>query len=245
MKQIVFTLLFAALLVACNEDSEPSADTTRNTELSVDLTQIRIKERPGEMLKYVGAIGRDFDTALDSLRKRKSIPSGIKIIKEPLEVLFDYDNRLFFGIVYGDCGNYSDVLDTKGNYYQRSWYCPDENNVSIQEEPIFKENKIFAIGKGGSSKIAYQGRIGYDFDSALDSLIRKYEPKLTTMAKEGHYSGEGFNIAKEKMNIDFSYDSREFFLLTISDKANIYQYLFTGDVIDEKGNYFKCMWAED
>lgn len=245
MKQIVFTLLFAALLVACNEDSEPSADTTRNTELSVDLTQIRIKERPGEMLKYVGAIGRDFDTALDSLRKRKSIPSGIKIIKEPLEVLFDYDNRLFFGIVYGDCGNYSDVLDTKGNYYQRSWYCLDENNVSIQEEPIFKENKIFAIGKGGSSKIAYQGRIGYDFDSALDSLIRKYEPKLTTMAKEGHYSGEGFNIAKEKMNIDFSYDSREFFLLTISDKANIYQYLFTGDVIDEKGNYFKCMWAED
>ena len=76
-------------------------------------------------------------------------------------------------------------------------------------------------------------------------MLTIYATDLTTMAKEGHYSGEGFNIAKEKMNIDFSYDSREFFLLTISDKANIYQYLFTGDVIDEKGNYFKCMWAED
>lgn len=239
MKQIVFTLLFAALLVACDEDS----DTTQDTEISVDLTQIRIKERPSEMLEYVGAIGRDFDTALDSLRKLKGIPS--EIIKKPLEVLFDYDNRLFFGIIYGDCGNYSDVLDTKGNYYLRSWYCSDENNVSIQEELIFKENKTFTIGKGGSSKIAYQGRIGYDFDSALDSLIRKYEPLLHTLTKEGHYSGEGFNIAKEKMNIDFNYDSREFFLLTISDKTNIYQILFSGDVIDEKGNYFRCMWAED
>ena len=110
MKQIVFTLLFATLLVACDEDS----DTTQDTEISVDLTQIRIKERPSEMLEYVGAIGRDFDTALDSLRKLKGIPS--EIIKKPLEVLFDYDNRLFFGIIYGDCGNYSDVLDTKGNY---------------------------------------------------------------------------------------------------------------------------------
>ena len=85
----------------------------------LDLTQIRIKERPNETLEYIGEIGSDFDTALDSLRKLKNIPS--EIIKEPLEVLFDYDNRLFFSIIYGECGNYSDVLDTKGNYYLRSW----------------------------------------------------------------------------------------------------------------------------
>ena len=134
MKQIVFSILFAALFVACDNDSETSVDTNQNTETSADLTQIRIKENPSETLEYVGEIGSDFDTALDSLRKLKDIPS--EIIKEPLEVLFDYDNRSFFGISYGDCAMYSDVLDTKGNYYLRSWYCSDKNNISIQEKPM-------------------------------------------------------------------------------------------------------------
>ena len=115
-------------------------------------------------------------------------------------------------------------------------------NLDIQEESLFNENKIFK-SYGGS--IVYQSRIGYDFDSALDSLIRRYEPILKTLAIEGHYSGEGLNIAKGKINVDFSYDNRAFFLLTISDKANIYQVLFTGDVIDEKGNYFRAIWPDD
>ena len=42
-------------------------------------------------------------------------------------VLFDYDDRSFFGISYDECGNYSDVLDTKGNYYMRSWDCQEDN----------------------------------------------------------------------------------------------------------------------
>ena len=118
MKKIVFTILFATLFVTCdNVASDDISTISPNSPL--DLTQIRIKERPNETLEYIGEIGSDFDTALDSLRKLKNIPS--EIIKEPLEVLFDYDNRLFFGISYGECGNYSDVLDTKGNYYLRSW----------------------------------------------------------------------------------------------------------------------------
>ena len=111
----------------------------------------------------------------------------------------------------------------------------------MQEEQIFNENKTFT----GSATIVYQSRIGYNFDSALDSLIRRYGPILKTLATEGHYSGEGLNIDEKKINVDFSYDNRAFFLLTISDKANIYQCLFTGDVIDEKGNYFKVIWRED
>ncbi|MBO7045906.1 MAG: hypothetical protein J6W38_06080 [Prevotella sp.] len=114
-------------------------------------------------------------------------------------------------------------------------------NVEMQEEQIFNENKTFT----GSATIVYQSRIGYDFDSALDSLIRRYEPILNTATTEGHYSGEGFIIDKQKINVDFSYDNRAFFLLTISDKANIYQVLFTGDVIDEKGNYFRAIWPDD
>ena len=113
MKQILFTIfLFATLFVACSTDETPV--------LLPDLTQVRIKEKPGETLEYVGKIGSDFDTALDSLRKLKDIPS--EVVKEPLEVLFDGDDRLFFGISYGDCGMYSDVLDTKGYYYLRTWF---------------------------------------------------------------------------------------------------------------------------
>ena len=113
---------------------------------------------------------------------------------------------------------------------------------NVQEEQIFNENKTFTCS-GGS--IEYQGRIGNDFDSALDSLIRRYEPILNTLATEGHYSGEGLNIDKAKINVDFSYDNRAFFLLTISDKANIYNCLFTGNVIDERGNYFRVRWPDD
>ena len=238
MKKIVFAIMFAALFVACDSDDH----SVILPNLTPDLTQIRIKERPCETLEYVGEIGGDFDTALDSLRKLKNIPS--EIIKKPLEVLFDYDSRLFFGIGYGDCGNYSDVLDTKGNYYLRSWYCSEEDNVIIQEELIFNENKTFTIGNG-KAKIIYQSRIGYDFDSALDSLIRRYEPILKTAAIEGHYSGEGLNIDKKKINVNFNYDNRAFVLLTISDKANIYQHLFTSDVIDGKGNYYRVWWPAD
>ena len=103
-----------------------------------DLTHIRIKGNPGETLEYIGKIGSDFDTALDSLRRRKSISS--EIIKEPLEVLFDYDDRLFFGIVYGDCGMYSDVLDTKGYYYLRTWYTPD-----VEQPVTFTKDQMATI----------------------------------------------------------------------------------------------------
>lgn len=238
MKKIVFTILFATLFVACVSDDNPVISPNSTP----DLTQIRIKERPSEKLEYVGEIGGDFDTALDSLRKLKGISS--EIIKEPLEVIFDFDDRLFFGISYGDCGMYSDVLDTKGNYYLRTWYCSEGNNAEIQEDALFNENKTFTIGNGGSY-ILYQSRIGNDFDSALDSLINSYEPLLKTLVTEGHYSGEGFNIVKERINVNFSYDNRAFVFLTFIDKANIYQYLFTGDVIDEKGNFFRLIECED
>lgn len=242
MKQIAFIIFFSVLFSACNEEPVISASSPHKSETAPDLTQIRIKESPNETLEYIGKIGGDFDTALDSLRKLKNIFS--EIIKEPLEVIFDYDSRLFFGISYDGCGLYSDVLDTEGNYYLRTWYSPEKTNAEIQEESLFNENKTFTIGNG-TSYILYQGRIGNDFDSALDSLIKKFEPIMKNLTTEGHYSGEGFNINKEKMNVNFSYDSREFILLTFIDKANLYRYLFTGDVIDENGNYFRLIESED
>ena len=122
MKQIVFTIfLFATLFVACASDETPV--------MLPDLTHVRIKGRSGETLEDVGKIGSDLDTALDSLRKLKDIPS--EVVKEPLEVLFDDDDRLFFGISYGDCGVYSDVLDTRGYYYLRTWFSSSDGDKNV------------------------------------------------------------------------------------------------------------------
>jgi hypothetical protein len=127
MKKVLLSALFVTFFIACDKNAKDLV-----LENQPDLTEIRIKENPDETLEYVGKIGNDFDSALDSLRNLKNIFS--EIIKQPLEVLFDYDNRQFYGIVYGDCGMYADVLDTKGNYYLRTWYYPDKNDVDIQYE---------------------------------------------------------------------------------------------------------------
>ena len=109
---------------------------------------------------------------------------------------------------------------------------PDLTQI-IQEEPFFNDNKTFRVK--GAATITYICRIGNDFESALDSLIRERELLLTGQPA---YSGQGYNIDKEKINVDFSYDSREFILLTFIDKANIYNVLISDVVIDEKGNFF-------
>ena len=229
MRQLLFYILLVTFFVACDENSE-------NPILNQpDLTEIGIKARPCEMLEYVGEIGNDFDSALDSLRKLKSIFSDI--INVPLEVLFDYDNRQFYGIAYGDCGLYTDVLDTKGNYYLRSWYCPDENESKIEEEAIFENNKIFTIQS--CTKIIYENRIGNDFDSALDSLKIMYEQTLE------HYGEDGYYVEKEKIDVIFCHDNRDFFLLTFIDKTNIHNLILTSIVIDEKGNLFYVRYCED
>jgi len=118
MKRIVFYMLLATLFVACDNKSE----------ITPDLTSLKIKDDPCETLEYLAKIGNDFDSALDSLKKLKSIPPE-EIRIGSLEVVFDYDTRQFHSVEYGDCGLYSDVLDTKGHHYLRSWYapnCPEE-----------------------------------------------------------------------------------------------------------------------
>jgi hypothetical protein len=83
MKPLLFSILFAILFVSCD----------KNLENLPNLTEIKIAERPCETLEYVGKIGNDFNSALDSLRTLKTISS--EIIKKPLKVLFNYDNRGF------------------------------------------------------------------------------------------------------------------------------------------------------
>ena len=126
--------------------------------------------------------------------------------------------------------------------------CDNENPViwpdSEEEAAIFNENGTFTW-VNGCGRIVYQSRIGADFDSALDSLMRRYEPILNVLAEEGHYSGEGVTIDKQKIIVDFSYDNREFTLLTFIDAADIYRILVACDVIDGKGNYYRLVPCED
>jgi hypothetical protein len=230
MKQLLFFIIFATLFISC--DKSPSG----LTEKQPDLTKIKIAERPCETLEYIGKTGNDFNSSLDSLRNLKSISS--EIIKESLEVLFDYDNRHFFGIKYGDCGIYTDVLDTKGNYYLRTYYCPNEND--LQEEAIFNENKIFSIIHGACGSIMYQSRIGNNFDSALDSLIKRREPAIFANTWVEEYYTE-----KKIMTIDFNYDGRAFYSIGFMDKSQGFHIFSLTDVIDSEGNYFAILWCED
>ena len=146
--------------------TSPWSDFGNIVVLSPDLTHIKIKENPGETLEYVGKIGSDFNTALDSLRKLKGIYS--EIIKEPLEVIFDYDDRLFFGIIYGDCAMYSDVLDTEGYYYLRTWYSQDETSdpvtytegqmatIVLPTEPEAGKGKYYRLDRYEDGQIIFE-----------------------------------------------------------------------------------------
>lgn len=90
-------------------------------ETGCDLNNIRLKDYPEEKLVHVGPIGSDFDSALDSLKSIKNISDSTLWFKIPLEVISNCSDRSFFGISTSDCGEHSDVLDTKGQYYTRKW----------------------------------------------------------------------------------------------------------------------------
>ena len=91
-------------------------------ETKCDLTHIQLKDYPDETLKYIGKIGKDYDTALDSLFRYLNCTSVEMYLKVPVNVHFDCDNRAFYGISFADEGEHTDVLDTKGNYYTRKWH---------------------------------------------------------------------------------------------------------------------------
>jgi len=87
--------------------------------------------------------------------------------------------------------------------------------------------------------IKFKGSIGDDFDSALDSLARQYKSKLIELETSGYYSGKGYFIERERINIDFTDDDRAFFYLGFMDSVITYRCLICNhDVLDDKGNYY-------
>ena len=111
MKRVfILSIAILIILLSCNRTEK------------CNLHNISVNSDIPETLTYIGKIGNDFDSALDSLMILKELEhSSITVQKIPVPVVFDCDNRQFWGIIFDYCGNYSDVLDSKGNYYNRTW----------------------------------------------------------------------------------------------------------------------------
>jgi hypothetical protein len=107
--------------------------------------------------------------------------------------------------------------------------CNNEENIDSQEPNL---NNLLII-HGPCGKLAFKGKIGNNFDSALDSLLRIH-PSL------------GYDcIEKDTIIVDFNYDDRHFISNAYMD-ANCESYIVSiGDVLDSMGNYYGIWWCED
>ena len=123
-------------------------------------------------------------------------------------------------------------------------YCyNNNNNTIIEEEDIFKTDKNFKVNGGCKTtvhkSIFYTNRLGNDFDSALESLIRLREPEIMNHRPKV----ESYNIEKTMMIIDFEYDDRKFYLIEFIDSIRDYPVII--DVIDSRGNCYAIIFCED
>ena len=98
--------------------------------------------------------------------------------------------------------------------------------------------KGYSVDKNPCGCVIFQAKIGNDFDSALDSLKILNTSILIELGTTGFYSGKGYFIEKEKVNVDFTNDDRDFFYVRFVDSVITYRYLIENDILDEKGNYY-------
>ncbi|MDR2810198.1 MAG: hypothetical protein LBB84_06535 [Tannerellaceae bacterium] len=94
-----------------------------------------------------------------------------------------------------------------------------------QPEGVFEEGQVVdVLDTPCLIGLRYQSRIGYDFDSALDSLI--VWNKL---------SQEEF-IGRDTLSVDFDYDNRLFIRISTPHSS-----IYTRGILDTKGNYFDAI----
>lgn len=113
-------------------------------------------------------------------------------------------------------------------------------NLIFSEDPVLRETQIFKIIEGPCGSITYKGRIGLNYDLALDSLVKIRMPFIDI-----ELNGEEYYIDKDTIIVDFKYDERLFIAHGFRRIADN-QYIFSiTDVIDSKGNYFTINWCND
>ncbi len=88
---------------------------------------------------------------------------------------------------------------------------------------------------GGGGYIEYKETIGYDFDSAFDSLLRRdlFRPQ------------EPYIIVPEPVTVEYPDDDRVFFWIAFKDTTGRYYLASPSNVLDTKGCWYRILFPED
>ena len=114
-----------------------------------------------------------------------------------------------------------------------------DTNLKDDEFKLTK-GQSFKVIHGVCGTIVYQEKIGNDFDSALDSIIKLREPIIIAEPWV-----EEYYVEKKRMTIDFNHDDRDFYSIGFIDKLQNFHIFSLTDVIDSEGNYFRIRWCKD
>ena len=91
----------------------------------------------------------------------------------------------------------------------------------------------------GAGNIKYEATIGYDFVSALDSLL-KVVPYGQLFNNKPYY------IDPELMDrVNYPSNDRYFYMITVKDSVTGQYLASPGNVLDTKGCWYKIIWGED
>lgn len=103
--------------------------------------------------------------------------------------------------------------------------CEEEKEFELKPGDIFNINNDCAT-------IAYHSTIGNDSASAVDSIKRFYAQTRPDLLADSIYP--------QRLNVDFPYDNRLFWILLVRAKEVYIEPLFFWlDVVDSKGNRYR------
>lgn len=201
MEKTFIFILLASLLVACNVPNNCKCNQGTNCSELAKVTEFPIADTECGRIEEVAYLANDFDAALAFFRQKHRIDEQIDTFEMNIEPTFA--DRKFYGLIYGEDKVCRDVIDTKGCYY---WVHSGCDQVLLEEEEL-----ILSIGTvcGTVSDYCYIARLGYDFDTALDSLA--------TICKKWNYKEwtDGYTrVETEQEDVALEHDEREFYAVS-------------------------------
>lgn len=118
----------------------------------------------------------------------------------------------------------------------------EERNTKYNSEAIFDTIKEFKIIKGYCGSINYISKIGIDYQTAEDSLL-----KTITLPNSGCPNNpcQEYLIYKDTIIIDFKLDNRKFIAIVFKDIQDKMQIMAPSEVLDERGNHYRINWCQD
>ena len=99
-----------------------------------------------------------------------------------------------------------------------------------------ESNGMYCFGAG---YIKYKATIGYDFESAFDSLQK-------VVHFDQLHQNESYYIEPELLNrVEYPSNDREFYMISVKDSTNNTYLSSPSNVLDTKGDWYKIIWGED